>query len=140
PSRPPRLLAGDLAAVQVPVGRLEAVPDQWADQYPLAGEDDDAGPHVPAPRMRSIPMNDSGTIAPTMNCAQNSANSIQASRTLIESVTSTATAKKDCAAVRNNSSPWCASTGRPCSPPAAIANTIGRVPTSRGPWFPFEDR
>ena len=35
-----------------------------------------------------------------MNCAQNSANSIQASRTLIESVTSTATAKNDCAAVR----------------------------------------
>ena len=74
-----------------------------------------------------------------MNCAQNSPNSNQASRTLIDRVTSTATAKNDCAAVRNSSSRWCASTGRPCRPPAAIANTIGRVPTSRVHWFTFED-
>ena len=78
-------------------------------------------------------------MAPITNCAQNSPNSNCASRTVIESVASTASAKNDCAAVRNSSSRWWASIGRPEMPPEASANTIGSVPTSSVHWFTFED-
>ncbi len=74
-----------------------------------------------------------------MNCAQNRPNSSQASRSEIDSVTSTAIAKNDCAAVRNSSSRWTESTGSPWSPPAPMLNTIGSVPTSRVHWFTFEE-
>ena len=74
-----------------------------------------------------------------MNCAQNRPNSKIASRLVIDSVTSTASAKNDCAAVRSSSSRWCASIGRPWSPPAPMLNTIGSVPTSSVHWFTFEE-
>ena len=50
-----------------------------------------------------------------------------------------ATAKNDCAAVRNSSSRWIALIGRPCQDALEIANTIGSVPTSSVHWFTFEE-
>ena len=73
-----------------------------------------------------------------MNCAQNMPNRSQASRTVIDRFDSTASAKNDCAAVRNSSSRCRVSIGRPCRLALEIANTIGSVPTSSVHWFTFE--
>ena len=62
---------------------------------------------MPTP-ISSAACQDSGTIAPTMNCAQNSPNSNHASRTEIDRLAKIATANNDCAAVRNSSSRCCA--------------------------------
>ncbi len=74
-----------------------------------------------------------------MNCAQNSPNRNHASRTEIDRFASTATAKNDCAAVRNSSSRCCGAIGSPCRPPAAIEKTIGSVPTSSVHWLTLEE-
>ena len=76
---------------------------------------------------------------PSTNCEMKSPNSIHASCTLMLRFTSTAIANTDCAAVRNSSSRWSESRGRPARCPAEIANTIGSEPTSSVHWFTFDD-
>ena len=80
-----------------------------------------------------------GSSAASRNWATNSPNSASAPFTLIESVTSSATAKSDCAAVSRSSSRWSTSIGSPWNEPAAKANTIGSVPTSSDHWLTFDD-
>ena len=58
---------------------------------------------MPTP-MRSTPWSRSGTMPPRMNCAQNSAKTMTASRSDIVRFAITATANTDCAAVRKSSS------------------------------------
>src|SRR5215203_5832228 len=73
-----------------------------------------------------MPLDDAGTTAPRMNCAQNNPNRANASRSEIDRLTRMATANTVWAAVSRISSRWAGSTGRPCRLPEAIANTSGR--------------
>src|SRR4029450_5073326 len=86
-----------------------------------------------------MPLDDGGTSAPRMNCAQNNPNRANASRSEIERLTRMAPANTVWAAVSRISSRWAVSTGRPWRLPEAIANTSGRVPTSRVHWLVLEE-
>ena len=50
-----------------------------------------------------------------------------------------ATANTDWAAVSSSSSRWRATIGRPWRLPEAMANTMGRVPTSSVHWLTLDD-
>src|SRR5947207_13467646 len=80
-----------------------------------------------------------GTAAPMMNCAQNNANNVDASRLLRLRSQRAASANTDWAAVSSSSSRWRATIGRPWRLCDERAKAMGSVPTSSVHWLTFDD-